>query len=192
MGPRRRRTDPEDRRLASDPTRRRLTNREREVALLVADGVEDVRLRTVHKVLAAAGAAPRFVGVRLGVVTPLSQEPLHVEVSLEAAPSVTWDAVVLPDGEQAALSLAEQGQVVEFVKDQYRHCKPMLVLGHASAIVAKAGIDVQLPDGTPDPGIVLGEPMDAAARGAEVDVDGFVAALAKHRHYERETDPPRV
>jgi catalase len=115
-----------------------------------------------------------------------------VEVSLEAAPSVTWDAVVLPDGEQAALALAEQGQVIEFVKDQYRHCKPMLVLGHASAIVAKAGIDVQLPDGTPDPGIVLGEPMDAAAPGAEVDVDGFVAALAKHRHYERETDPPRV
>ncbi|WP_413816692.1 catalase [Piscinibacter gummiphilus] len=164
----------------------------RRVALLVADGVEDVRLRTVHKVLAAAGAAPRFVGVRLGVVTPLSQEPLHVEVSLEAAPSVTWDAVVLPDGEQAALSLAEQGQVVEFVKDQYRHCKPMLVLGHASAIVAKAGIDVQLPDGGQDPGIVLGEPMDAAAAGAEVNVEGFFAALAKHRHYERETDPPRV
>ncbi|MBX3624829.1 MAG: catalase [Rhizobacter sp.] len=164
----------------------------RRVALLVADGVEDLRLRAVHTALAAGGAAPRFVGVRLGVVTPLSQEPLHVEVSLEAAPSVTWDAVVLPDGEQAALALAEQGQVIEFVKDQYRHCKPMLVLGHASAIVAKAGIDLQLPDGTPDPGIVLGEPMDAAANGAEVDVDGFVAALAKHRHYERETDPPRV
>jgi catalase len=165
----------------------------RRVALLIADGVEDLRLRAVHKALASAGAAPRFVGVRLGVVTPLSQEPLHVEVSLEAAPSVTWDAVVLPDGEQAALSLAEQGQVIEFVKDQYRHCKPMLVLGHASAIVAKAGIDVQLPDGTPDPGIVLAEPMDAAAtQGADVDVEAFLAALAKHRHYERETAPPRV
>jgi catalase len=163
----------------------------RRVALLVADGVEDARLRAVHKALAAAGAAPRFVGVRLGVVTPMSQEPLHVEVSLEAAPSVTWDAVMLPDGEQAALALAQQGQVVEFVKDQYRHCKAMLVLGHASAIVAKAGVDVQLPDGTPDPGIVLGEPMDAAA-GAAVDVDAFIAAVARHRHYERETDPPRI
>lgn len=164
----------------------------RRVALLVADGVEDLRLRAVHKALAAAGAAPRFVGVRLGVVTPLSQEPLHVEVSLEAAPSVTWDAVVLPDGERAALSLAAQGQVLEFVKDQYRHCKPMMVLGHASVILAKAGIDVQLPDGRRDPGIVLGEPLDAAAPGAEVDAEGFFAALARHRHYERETDPPRV
>ncbi len=162
----------------------------RRVALLVADGVEDARVRTVHKALAAAGAAPRFVGVRLGVVTPLSQEPLHVEVSLEAAPSVTWDAVVLPDGEQAALALAEQGQVVEFVKDQYRHCKAILALGHASAVLAKAGIDTQLPDGAPDPGIVLGAPMDA--QGADVDVDGFIAAIARHRHYERETDPPRV
>jgi catalase len=163
----------------------------RRVALLVTDGVEDLRLRAVHKALAAAGAAPRFVGMRLGMVMPLSNEPLHVEVSLEAAPSVTWDAVVLPDGEQAALALAMQGQVMEFVKDQYRHCKPMLVLGHASVILAKAGIDVQLPDGPSDPGIVLAEPMDGVG-GAGLDVEGFIAALAKHRHYERETDPPRV
>jgi catalase len=166
--------------------------RGRRVALLVADGADGVRLRAVHKALATAGAVPRFVGARLGVVKPLAGEPLHVEISLEAAPSVVWDAVVLPDGEQAAMALAEQGQVLEFVKDQYRHCKTMLVLGHASAILAKAGIDVQLPDGTPDPGIVLDEPLDAGATEGEVNAEGFIAALALHRHYARETDPPRV
>jgi catalase len=166
--------------------------RGRRVALVVADGVEDTRLRAAHQALATAGAAPRFVGVRLGVATPRSGEPIHVEISLEAAPSVTWDAVVLPDGEEAALALADQGQLIEFVKDQYRHCKPILALGHASAILAKAGIDTNLPDGTPDPGILLDDPMDAKAKGGQVNIEGFIAALAKHRHYERETDPPRV
>lgn len=166
--------------------------RGRRVALLVADGVDGVRLRAVHKALGTAGAVPRFVGARLGAARPLAGEPIHVEISLEAAPSVVWDAVVLPDGEQAAMALAEQGQVIEFVKDQYRHCKTMLVLGHASAILAKAGIDVQLPDGTPDPGIVLDAPLDAGVTEGEVNAEGFMAALALHRHYARETDPPRV
>ena len=44
-----------------------------------------------------------------------------------------------------------------------------------------AGIDGTLPSGEADPGIVQG-----------TDVDAFIEAMAKHRHFERETDPPMV
>jgi DNA-binding CsgD family transcriptional regulator len=44
MGQSGRTTDPPRRPLAPDPTRRRLSTREREVALLVADGVDDPTL----------------------------------------------------------------------------------------------------------------------------------------------------
>ena len=44
-------------------------------------------------------------------------------------PSVLFDAVVVPDGEEAAERLALLGQALEFIKDQYRHCKPILMLG---------------------------------------------------------------
>ena len=48
-----------------------------------------------------------------------------------------------------------------------------------------AGIPDALPDGSADPGLLTGE-------AGEAIVDAFLTALAKHRHFERETDPPRV
>jgi catalase len=42
-----------------------------------------------------------------------------------------------------------------------------------------------LPNGQPDPGLLASADAKAAA-------DDLVAAIAKHRHFDRETDPPRV
>ena len=92
-----------------------------------------------------------------------------------------WDGVVVPDGDAA---LAANGQAVDFVKDQYRHCKTILVIGDASALVGKAMLPKTLADGSADPGLISAQAGDAATR--------FIAALARHRHYERETDPPAV
>ena len=159
--------------------------RGRQIALLVADGVDGDSLRTAHAALAGAGAAPRFVGARLGKVTPRSGAPIHVEVTLETAPSVVWDAVVVPAGDDA---LADLGQAVDFVKDPYRHGKAILALGDSSALVAAAKLPDSLPDGSADPGLIV-----AGHRGgADSAVAAFIAAVAKHRVYERETDPPRV
>lgn len=103
-----------------------------------------------------------------------------MDVSLEAAPSVLWDGVVLPAGDAVA-RLAAAGQAVEFLKDQYRHCKPVLAMGDASALLAAAGIPPKLPDGAADPALLLGG-----------EVDKFIAALGQHRGFRREVDQPVV
>lgn len=79
----------------------------------------------MHRTLTEQGAVPRFVGISVGDVRGTS-DALSVEISMEAAPAVVWDGVIVPDGEEAAAALA------------------------------------------------------------------FISALTKHRHFERETDPPRV
>ncbi len=166
----------------------------RRVALLVCDGVDAVSLRAVHTALAKAGAAPRFVGARLGTVTPQGGEPIHVEVTLETAPAVLWDAMVVPAGVAAQQTLAALGQALEFAREQYRHCKPILALGGGTKFLDAAGIAVTLADGRPDPGIVT-EANDASASGNGSRSDpgaAFVAALAAHRHFAREMDPPTV
>ena len=58
---------------------------------------------------------------------------------------------------------------------------------HRGALLEGAGIWTELPDGDPDPGVLHRE-------GREIGkaLEPFVAALVKHRHFERETDPPRV
>ena len=156
--------------------------RGRRVALLVADGVDGESLRAVHAALAAEGAAPRFIGARLGKVTPATGAPIHVEVTFETAPSVVWDAAVVPSGGAA---LASTGQAIDFVKDQYRHCKAMLVLGDGSGLVSEARLPDTLPDGSADPGLVRAGP------GADGST-AFISAMAQPRVFARETDPPRV
>jgi catalase len=94
---------------------------------------------------------------------------------------------VLPDGVEAVEELLRDGHALEFLKDQYRHCKSILVLGASSTFLEKAGIDVRLPTGAEDPGIHL-----AAASGARMDAHAFIAAIAKHRHPERDCDPPLI
>ena len=164
----------------------------RRVALLVCDGVDADSLRSVHMALATAGAAPRFVGVRLGRVTPQDGDPIHVEVTMETAPAVLWDAVVLPGGEAAQRTLSHLSQALEFLKDQYRHCKPILALGGSTLLLEAAGIPPSLPDGGSDPGIVVAGAAGREHNDAAVAAANFIAALAKHRHYEREMDPSPV
>ena len=157
----------------------------RRIAILVADGADSQSLQKLASELLAAGAVPRFVGARLGEIA-LTGGAREVDTTVEAMPSVLWDAVVIPDGEAAVEQLGIDGRVLEFVKDQYRHCKPILAIGSATGLLQRAGIPETLVSGHSDPGLLLMEGDDATGIGA------FMAAIAKHRHFERETDPPRV
>jgi catalase len=135
--------------------------------------------------LTAEGAVPRFVSTKLGSVEPRSGDAIEVDVSLEAAPSVLYDAAVLPSGRDAVGHLRADGRTAEFIKDQYRHCKPILAFGDSAQLLEACGITSSLPTGEPDPGLIAGADSTDVA-------DRFVEAIAKHRHYVRETDPPRV
>ena len=106
---------------------------------------------------------------------------------METAPAVLFDALVLPSGKAAIEVLGRSGQAMEFIKLQYRHCKPILALEGAGALLEGAGISPTLPDGSPDPGLLVLEEDDAVEVAA-----AFVKAIARHRHFERQMDPPLV
>ena len=155
--------------------------RARRVAIVVADGCDGAPLVALANRLTAEGAVPRFVSTTLGAVEPTSGDAIEVDVSLEAAPSVLYDAMVLPDGADAVRQLQADGRTLEFIKDQYRHCKPLLAFGAGAQLLTACGIETD----TSDTGLIIAADATDAA-------DAFVAAMAKHRHFVRETDPPRV
>ena len=158
--------------------------RTRRVAVLVADGVDVGVARSIHAALLAEGAVPRFVGPRLGTIRGKGGD-IEVEISLEAGPSVLFDALAIPDGAAAAQALVRVGHAVEFVKDTYRHCKPILAVGAGAQLLEAARLPPELPNGDPDPGLL-------ATGAADEGVRQFIAAIAKHRQWERQTDPPRI
>ena len=157
----------------------------RRIAILVADGVAGRSVMAVHQALADQGAVPRIVGTKLGQVSSADSDPIEVEVSMETGPSVLYDALVLPDGEEGVTALSQSGHAMEFLKDQYRHCKPILVLGAGNALLEIAGIAALLSPGKTDGGILRFDGVDTDAA-----LEAFAQAIMKHRIFERETDSP--
>ena len=155
----------------------------RTVAILLAPGFEPASVMAAHQALVAAGAVPRLLAARLGAVEAADGDALDPDGTFETMPSCLFDAVVVPAGAAAAEALSSLGHAVDFVKDQYRHCKAMLVLGEGAALLERAGIPVDGDDaaliradgGKPDPA-----------------VRAFIEAIAKHRNWDRALDPPPV
>ncbi len=159
----------------------------RKVAVLIGNGIEAQSIKDVMKGLTDAGAVTRLLGSRLGTVTSAEGQAFEVDATMENAPAVLFDALVLPDGVDAVERLAKDGHSLEFLKDQYRHCKSILVLGESAKLLKKAGIFETLPSGEPDPGLLVATPS-----GYDSAVQSFIAAIAQHRHAARDCDPPLI
>jgi catalase len=155
--------------------------RTRKIAILVANGVEGKSLTSLHGALTEAGAVPRFVAPRLGTYTTASGDTIDADASLENSPPVLFDAVILPDGAAGVKALAADGHTMEFVTNQFRHCKTILALGASRTLLQKAGIGEKT-----DAGLLMLAATDKNAARS------FMSAVAKHRHPERETDPPAI
>ena len=156
----------------------------RVIALMVADGVDGAQLVAQAAAIAAQGAVPRIVGPHVGTLASTQGESVQADASFENEPGFLFDAVVLPQGPDCIAALSANALAVDFVKEQYRHGKTLLVPADAQALLAKAGVPMTLPDGAADPGLVGGD-GDAA-------VQTFIQTVAGPRHAARETDPPRV
>ncbi|MFN7123428.1 MAG: catalase, partial [Hydrogenophaga sp.] len=158
----------------------------RRVAVLINDGVDVSALGTLKNALSNAGIVPRWISARLGEVATSDGRQVAVEGTLEAMPSVLWDAVVVMAAGSSMNPEPVDRQLAEFLKDQYRHCKPMLLLGWTSDQLAHLGLPASLPDGTEDTALVVSGALDDDA------LDDFISAVSLHRHFERESDPPKV
>jgi catalase len=156
----------------------------RKVAIFVAPGVDAASVKALYAGLVEGGAVPRLVFSRLGKVAAADGSSLDVEVAVDAMPSVLYDGVIVADGAEA---LRGDARVLEFLRDQYRHCKPMLVIGGGSELLTLASIPPALPNGDADPALLAVDAGAVAKAGAQ-----FQALLAEHRSFARETDPPRV
>ncbi len=161
--------------------------RTRKIAILAADGVDGESIVALRAALLEARAVISIIAPRLGTVNTAGGSALEATGTLENSAPVLFDAVVLPDGDAGVALLARHGQTLEFITNQYRHGKTILALGASKTLLDKAGVTTKLPSGEADPGV-----LQAHARETGVAAEAFIAAVGKHRHPARESDPPRV
>lgn len=153
----------------------------RKIAILVAEGVDGAAVSAVAQALIQAGAVVRLVGQRIGPVATAEGDALDADASLDNQPSAVFDGAVVPGGGMAIDRWRQDGRALEFVRDTYRHGKTLLAMGEGADLLEAAGID----PAWRDDGLVV-DP--APAQAAKL----FIDSLARHRHPERETSPPRV
>ncbi len=158
--------------------------RSRQIAVLVENGVHRGSLVSIHGALSDAGAVVHFVGPRVGMFVDDQGQNVEANKSMENSPAVLFDALVLPDGGEAVTALAGNGHTMEFVKDQFRHCKTILAIGAGRELLDMAGLGSALDD---DPGILV-----ATAENVAGQASAFIDGIAAHRHLGRDSDPPLV
>ncbi len=156
----------------------------RKVAILVADGIDGVDVQSIRKALVKAGIEVKLLAATLSDVQTAQGTAMAVDASLATTPSVVFDAVLLPSLGTAAASLARNGAAVLFVLEAYKHCKAIAALASGAALLGGSlGITASTQSGVSQPqaGVVLSG-SDTASKEFLAD---FIAAIAKHRHWER-------
>ncbi len=143
------------------------TIKSRQIAFLIADGVDAASIDSMRNSLEAAGARVKLIAPRLGKVKS-SKGDVAVDMSFLTATSVVFDAVFIPGGKGSVEKLSAEADPIHFVNEAYRHCKAIATAEDAAAFLDVTAV----------------EPDDAVITNG--NAKAFINVIAKHRLWERE------
>lgn len=114
------------------------------VAILVADGFEQVELTEPRQALDQAGAKTEIVSPVQGKVKGWQHtkwgDEFPVDTSLDSANAGNYDALLLPGGVMNPDHLRRSEKAVQFVKHFWDAGKPIAAICHGPWMLAEAGI----------------------------------------------------
>ncbi len=140
----------------------------RKIAILLGDGVDTGEVEAMLESLAGAELVAETIGPRGGTVTA-SDGAMKVNRAAPNAPSVVYDAVLVPGGIGEAL--AAQPLAQRFVHEAWRHGKPIAVATDARALLEAAGVPPS------DEGITVADVSELSQR--------LIEDLGQHRFPRR-------
>lgn len=152
----------------------------RKVAIICSDGVSEAAVLNMKNTLIKEDAKGFVVAPHLGSVLTDTDGAIAADYSLLTASSVLFDAVYIPHGLALDL-LAENEDVHEFINDAYKHCKVIGADGEATKILSAAPFVAKITNN--DDGLIL-----SSEPGTQSFALDFIAAMAQHRFWERETN----
>ena len=161
----------------------------RRVAILAADGVDDIALSSMKHALAAVGAMAKVVAPRLGSLKSANGVEVNIDFSLLTTSSVMFDAVYVPGGEKSVEMLQGEGDALHFINEAYKHCKAIAATGAGIELLRVSYVGTEI---IPEPnaegnqlaaeeGVIIGHDADVGDVAAK-----FIHAIALHRHWNRE------
>ncbi len=163
----------------------------KQVAVLFADGFEEIEGVTVVDVLRRARVQVTMIGLERRVVTGSHGIAIQADTTLPdvVAAGLWFDGVVLPGGMPGAATLRDSPAVADFVRSQHRRgaiaaaiCAAPIVLGRAGLLAGKdatcyPGFEVDLGGAAlaTDPVVDAGDVVTSRGVGTALE---FALALA--------------
>ncbi|MCT2417158.1 catalase HPII [Pantoea sp. XY16] len=145
----------------------------RQVALLLSDGVKAADVLAILQALKAEGVHAKLLAPHMGQVRADDGSVLPVDATFAGLPSLTFDAVIVPDGNIDALLLS--GDARYFLLEAYKHLKVIGLVGNARRFKAQFGLE----DADQEEGIVQGDSAESAL------MSEFTQAMKAHRVWSR-------
>jgi len=165
---------------------RKDTIKGRKVACILADGFDYDAFQHVKSALEAEGAQLKVVSKRLGMIRASDGKEAEAKKTFLTTGSIMFDAVFIPGGADSVQALKKQGDVLHFVQEAYKHCKPIAASGEAVEILQLSRIDdvtLASPQTLSDKGVVTTQQTEWP-EFAKL----FVQSLAQHRHWNRQKE----
>lgn len=161
--------------------------RTRQIAVLVSDGIDAEQVSSVRQALAAEGAIVEALAATDGGIQGTDGELYTVDRALPTVASVLYDAVLLPGGPVGTPPTAADPDIARFVRDAYRHGKPVGALGSGVGILSAlepegVRLSTEFHRVVTDRGVVTDTSPGTAS---EEFTRAFVAAIAGHRYWDR-------
>lgn len=147
------------------------TVKSRQVAFLVADGVDAKEVAKMKADLLAAGAQVQLIAPHLGKLKVTGGTDLEVDQSFLGAASVLFDAVYVPGGKASAAALVKEPAALHFINEAYKHCKAIAVTGDGVSVLKATYLQTE----DNEPGLLINKSSK-----------DFISAIAQHRFWERE------
>ena len=175
------------------PNASKTSIRGRRVAVLVADGADPQMITPVKAALEAEGALVELISI----VRPMpdrkpGEMSMEVNKTFLTAGSVMYDAVFIPGGKDIP-ALKASGEAVYFVREAYKHCKPIAAAGNGVELLAEAGL-LDRPAAGGEKALSVDKGVVTARSGADLGAftQAFIQAIMQHRHWEREANKHRI
>ncbi len=151
------------------------------VAVLAADGVDDIALHSLLAALVKEGATYKVIAPKLGNIKGVSGAAVKADQSLLIATSVVYDAVFIAGGEKCVKALIAEPDALHFAEEAYKHCKPIAAGTGAEEFLHTTYI------GT----VMSSNNYDAVSDGIVIQGKGsvasaFIGAIKQHRFWNRE------
>ncbi|MEY2557020.1 MAG: protease [Verrucomicrobiota bacterium] len=116
----------------------------KKVAILAADGFEQVELTKPRAALDEAGATTTVVSLKSGKIQGMNHadkgDPVPVDQTLADARPEEFDALMIPGGLMNPDSLRSSEEALEFVRHFFREGKPVAAICHAPWVLIDAGV----------------------------------------------------